>query len=302
MKKIGNKLEPYLLIAPAFLYMGIFLIYPIFLAIKLSFTHPLNPDIFPTLATWKYIFRQTYFFDSINLTSFYALITITLETFFGLMLAILLHKNFRGRGIIRSIVILPMGIPLMVGAVSIIMVTSDSGILKGVFWDWLGWIGEDFSFEDSRIPVIFAEVWKTTPFCVIIILAGLEGIPSSVYDAAKTLGANGWQQFWKITLPLAWPAVVAAFIIRLSEVFKMFTFPYLVGKAGQKEVLSVWAYRMYEETKLNAANWPQSRASAFALLMVGMAITYLLVIGGAVWAYKNVKAKASSISSVPMSG
>ncbi len=291
MKRLSNTFEPYLLLAPALLFTSIFLVFPIFLAVKLSFTHPYNADIFPTLATWDYVFRQTYFWDSIYLTSFYALTTITLETFFGLFLALLLHKKFVGRGLVRSIVILPMGIPLMVAAVSVIMLTSDTGILRGIFWDSLGIIGEDFTFSNSKLPVILGEVWKTTPFCVIIILAGLEGIPSSVYDAARTLGTSAWQQFYKITLPLAWPAVAAAFIIRLSEVFKMFTFPYLVGKPGQQEVLSVWAFKMYESSKLTAA-WPQSRASAFALLMVGMAITYLLVIGGAIWSYKKVRSRS----------
>ncbi len=287
------KIRPYLYIAPAYAYMGIFLIVPLLMAIKLSFTHPINPNIFPTLATWQYVFRQTYFYDAVYLTSFYAFATITLETGLGLIVATLINQKFRGRGVVRAIVLMPMGIPLMVAAASVIMLTSDSGIINGILWDTLKLSDQPFKMSLGKLPVILAEVWKMTPYCAIIILSGLEGIPSSVYDAAKTLGATRWQQFWQITLPLAWPAVMAAFTIRLSEVFKMMTFPLLLGKEGQGDVLSVWAYRMYINAKLSSQAMPQSRASAFALLMVGLALTYLLVAFAAYWSYKQVKKRAA---------
>lgn len=272
--------------------MGIFLIVPFLLAIKLSFTHPINPNEFPSLETWRWVFRQTFFLDSVYLTSFYAISTITLETVLGLFLAVLINNKFRGRGIVRSIILMPMGIPLMVAAASVIMLTADSGIINGFFWDMLGWADDPLALSTGKLPVILGEVWKMTPYCTIIILAGLEGIPSSVYDAAKIMGANRWQQFWKITLPLAWPAVMAAFVIRLSEVFKMLTFPYLLGKEGQDDVLSVWAYKVYVSTKLSVQNLPQSRASALALLMVGLALTYLLAVWAAYWSYKKIKKRA----------
>jgi len=272
--------------------MSVFLVVPFFLAIKLSFTHPIRSDIFPTLETWHYVFRQTYFLDSVYLTSFYAVTTITLETILGLFFAFILNQKFRGRGFVRSIVLLPMGIPLMVAAASVIMLTADSGIINGLIWDTLRLTGKPIGLSIGKLPVIVAEVWKMTPYCVIIILAGLEGIPSSVYDAAKTLGASTWQQFWKITLPMAWPAIMAAFVIRLSEVFKMLTFPLLLGKEGNEGVLSVWAYKMYFATKLSAQSMPQARASAFALTMVGLAIAYLSVVWAAYWSFQKIKKRA----------
>jgi ABC-type sugar transport system permease subunit len=195
--------------------------------------------------------------------------------------------KFRGRGILRTIVILPLAVPLLVAASSIVVMMMRNGTLNGVLWDWLHILDDSYPFMQTKIPVIFSEVWKLTPYAALIILAGLEAIPDSFYEAARTMGANSWQQFWKITLPLAWPAIVAAFVLRLAEVFKMFAFPVLVGWAGQGDVLSVLSWREHQAAA--QAGRPQSIASAYALSMVSLALT-CLVIAVAVYAvYKLIK-------------
>ncbi len=289
-KKLKDALVPYLFVGPSFLYMTFFLLIPTILAIKLSFSHPILPGGFPTLETWKYITGRPQYFSSIKLTIFYAFTTITLETVLGLFIAVVLNMKFRGRGVLRTIVILPLSVPLLVAASAVVVMMMQNGTLNGVLWDWLHLTKNPFPFMVSKIPIIFSEVWKVTPYPALIILAGLEGIPDSFYEAARTMGANTWQQFTKITLPLAWPAIVAAFGLRLAEVYKMFAFPVLVGRAGQGDVLSVLSWKAHEAA--SQALRPQSVASAYALSMVMLAMLSLLVVGGIYGSYQWVKKRS----------
>ncbi len=251
--------------------------------------------VFPTLFAWKHVWitRFDIWWESFRLTSFYAIVTITLETLFGLFIAILLNMNFRGRGGLRTIVFLPMAIPILVGASSIVVMTAKVGTLNGLLI-LLHIIPQDagFTFSASPLPIIFAEVWKVTPYAVLIILAGLEGIPPSLYEAARTMGATHWQQFWRITIPLAWPSILIAFTLRLSEVFKMFAFPFLVGREGWGDVLSTLSWKEHQNTTMRYL-FPQSLSSVYALNMVLAALGFLLLLGLIYWSYKLVQKRAT---------
>ncbi|RMH70068.1 MAG: sugar ABC transporter permease [Gemmatimonadetes bacterium] len=290
--RVPDKLLPYIYVGPAYLYMAFFLLIPSLLAVKLSFSAPFTEGVFPTLDTWKWVLIEDgqRFWKSARLTTYYVLTTITIQTVLGLFIAILLNMKFKGRGVLRTIVILPMSIPLLVSAIGIVTMFGNMGTLNGLITDTLGWVDKDIPYMTTTIPIIYAEVWKNTPLAVLVILAGLEGIPDSVYEAARTMGANKWQQFWRITLPLAWPSVFVAFILRLAEAFKMFAFPVLVGTGTMGDVLSKLSWD--EHNRAANAMRPESISSAYGLSMVMLALGFVMLVGAMYISYHWVRKRA----------
>ena len=146
-------------------------------------------------------------------------------------------EPFKGRGLLRASVLVPWSIPTAVTAKLWYFIFAFDGIANALLGTEILWTGSEWP---ARFAVIIADVWKTTPFIALLILAGLQMIPEDVYEAAKMDGATEWQRFTQITLPLVKPALLVAVLFRVLDVLRIFDLPYiLTGGANNTTTLSI---------------------------------------------------------------
>lgn len=139
------------------------------------------------------------FWDSIGVTLFFTVTTVVLEVVLGTAMALVMNKSFRGRGLLRASVLVPWAIPTAVTAKLWFFMFAYDGIVNQLFGTHILWTDGEWS---SRFAVIVGDVWKTTPFVALLVLAGLQIIPGELYEAARVDGAGAWQRFRQITMPL----------------------------------------------------------------------------------------------------
>jgi ABC-type sugar transport system permease subunit len=169
-------------------------------------------------------------------TAAFALASVTLELAVGLLLATLVHGITRGRGIVRTAMLLPWAIPtVVVGLVWRFLFESPGGLVNttlvriGATAQRPVWFAEPLA---AWLPLVLADVWKTTPFVAILLLAGLQAIDHALYEAAQMDGASAWRQFTEITLPLLKPALLVTLIFRTIDAFRVFDVVYVMTAGG----------------------------------------------------------------------
>jgi ABC-type sugar transport system permease subunit len=176
------------------------------------------------------------FWEAVAHTTLFTLLSVTTEIMVGFLLALALHHSYHGRGLVRMAVLLPWAIPTVVTAlVWRFMFESPSGIVNAVLVDMgLGFepIVWFIHTTTAWVPIILADVWKTTPFVALLLLAGLQNIDPSLYEAARVDGARPWRQFIHITLPLLQPALLVALIFRTLDAFRVFDLIYVMTGGG----------------------------------------------------------------------
>ena len=178
--------------------------------------------------------------------------SVTLELVLGTAFALLLHRSFRGRGLLRAIAMVPWALPTAIMALAWSWIFNDA---FGVANDLLGklrligapvaWLG---SPATAMAALVAADVWKTTPFVMLVVLAGLQGIPHEVHEAAALDGLGPIRRFLRITLPMVAPALVVAAVFRTLQAFGAFDLVYVMtggGPGGSTETVSLYAYRSY---------------------------------------------------------
>nr|WP_235781100.1 sugar ABC transporter permease [Sinomonas notoginsengisoli] len=177
------------------------------------------------------------FWNSMSTTFFFAIVTVVLETVIGFWMAVIMARSFRGRSAVRAAVLVPWAIPTAVTAKLWFFIFAFDGIANKVFGTQILWTGSEWP---AKWAIIISDVWKTTPFMALLILAGLQLIPDEVYEAAKVDGANAWQRFTQITLPLVKPALMVAILFRALDALRMFDLPYIMTQgANNTSTLSI---------------------------------------------------------------
>jgi ABC-type sugar transport system permease subunit len=167
-------------------------------------------------------------------TAGFVAVSITIEIAAGLVLALALDRVARGRGLVRTAVLLPWAIPTVVAALVWRFIFESPAGLANAMLVQLG-VAPPTWFADAAaawVPLVLADVWKTTPFVALLLLAGLQNIDRSLHDAAAIDGAGPWQQFRQITLPLLAPALVVAFLFRTLDAFRVFDVIYVMTGGG----------------------------------------------------------------------
>jgi len=253
-----------ILVAPFSLYVLFFMFVPVIQSIYLSFVHR-GTDEF-TLANYRDVINRSQFKDAFWNTIGITLIGVTMEMVFGLIIALMLSRAFRGRGIFRSIVLIPLGVPTLVAGAAMIYFVGFNGYLNKILLQ-LGIIDVPVYWQQSGLRGMFiialADLWKATPLVSLILLSGLESIPGDVYEAADVDGANGWQKFINHTIPLLMPAITMAVILRAIDAFRIFDIAMVL--AGQSiPVMSSFVYFDYRGGNTNTA----SAAAVILLLMI----------------------------------
>jgi trehalose/maltose transport system permease protein len=162
----------------------------------------------------------------------FSIVSVTLETLLGLAVAMLLNQEFKGRTWVRTAVLVPWAIPTIVSAKMWGWMLHDQfGVVNQWLFD-LGWIAEKIAWtaqpEYAMWTVVAVDVWKTTPFMALLILAALQTLPKDCYEAAQVDGVHPLRVFWKVTLPLIKPALMVAVIFRLLDALRVFDLIYVL--------------------------------------------------------------------------
>jgi ABC-type sugar transport system permease subunit len=203
---------------------------------------------FVGLANFIRLAQDTVFWRDLGQTFEFTAISVSLELVLGLAAALLLNRIGRGRTAMNSAVIMPWVLPTVVAATMWSLILNDRIGLANSVLDRLGLMSEPIVWLGPRLAmtsVIAADVWKTTPFVAIILLAGLKSIPHHYYEAAQLDGAGRWAMFRSITLPLLKPFIAVALLFRAMDAFRIFDLIWvLTGGASRTETLSIYIYRV----------------------------------------------------------
>jgi ABC-type sugar transport system permease subunit len=169
------------------------------------------------------------FWEVVGITVGFTVVSVAIELVLGFWFAIIMNGTFRGRGLVRAAVLIPWAIPTAVTAKLWLFIFAFQGIANSLMGTSIVWFGDKWA---ARAAIVISDVWKTTPFMALLILAGLQLIGSDVQEAAKVDGASAWQRFWHITLPLVKPAVLVALLFRTLDVLRIFDLPYIMTQGG----------------------------------------------------------------------
>ena len=246
-----EQLIGWLLLIPALLLLFLVFTYPIGRAFWLGFfTQNLGTQLQPRfsgLANYGRLLGDGRFWQSLWNTTIFTTVSILLELLIGMAIALVLDKSFRGRGLIRTVVLIPWALPTAVMGLAWAWIFNDqygvaNDILRILGQDTVTWLGEP---AWAMIALIIADVWKTTPFIAIILLAGLQSISADLYEAHAIDGANPVQSFKQITLPLLAPQILIALLFRFAQSFGIFDLVQVMtggGPAGATEMVSIYIY------------------------------------------------------------
>ncbi|MEO0840792.1 MAG: sugar ABC transporter permease [Cyanobacteria bacterium J06643_5] len=242
-----------ILLIPAMLLLLLVFGYPIGRAFWLSlFTENLGTQLQPVfsgLDNYGRMMGDGRFWQSFLVTTIFTSASVILELLFGLVIALVLNQQFFGRGLIRTTAILPWALPTALIGLAWAWIFNDQyGVANdillrlGLIQTGINWLGEPTL---AMIAVIVADVWKTTPFISILLLAGLQSISADLYEAHSIDGATPWQSFRQITLPLLIPQILIAVLFRFAQAFGIFDLISVMtggGPGGATEVVSLYIY------------------------------------------------------------
>ena len=242
-----------MLLLPALIVLALVFAYPILRAFWLSlFTQNLGTQlktVFSGLDNYGRMINDGRFWQSMWNTAVFTSASVLLELIIGMGVALVLNQSFRGRGIVRTISLLPWALPTaLMGLVWAWVFNDQYGIVNdilrrlGLIETGISWLGDPTL---AMIAVILADVWKTTPFIALLLLAGLQSISTDLYEAHSIDGATAWQSFWKITVPLLMPQIVIALLFRFAQAFGIFDLIQVMtggGPGGATETVSIYIY------------------------------------------------------------
>jgi trehalose/maltose transport system permease protein len=237
---------------------------------------------FVGLDNFFYLFEDSTFRHSVKNTLLFAAISVSLETVFGLMIALVLNAHFKGRGWLRTAVLIPWAIPTIVSAKMWGWILHDVyGVLNEILMLLhlikapLAWTA---SPKLAMFSVILVDVWKTTPFMALLLLAGLQLLPQECFEAARVDGIHPVRVFWRVTLPLLKPAIVVAIIFRSLDALRIFDLIYVLT-SGSTETISMSVYARQQLFDFQSVGIG-SAAATLLFFMISLATLGFLMTGG----------------------
>lgn len=209
------------------------------------------PSNFIGLKGYKQVFKDERIGIALWNTSFFTIISVFIELVLGLGLALILNKTIFGQGMIRTASLIPWAIPTAVAALMWSYLFNGSSGIIAHFFEMIGLVDKSqellLSGPGAFVSTILADVWKTTPYMALLLLAGLQNISQTLYESASIDGANKIQSFFKITLPLLKPSILVALLFRTLDAFRVFDLIFVLtggGPGGKTETLSIYAYKV----------------------------------------------------------
>src|SRR3954465_7229247 len=276
-----------LMVSPSLLLIAVVAAYPIGYAIWLSL-HQYSVRV-AGLSRWVGLdnytsaLKSSDFWSATKVTFLFSVISVTFELIIGLAMALAMHQAFRGRAVLRTVVLVPWAILTVVTAITWRTIFEPNLGLAPVLLHDLGlpganvvWLGQS---GYALAVMILADVWKTAPFMALLLLAGLQVIPDDVYDAAKVDGATAWQRFRSITIPLLMPAILVALIFRTLDALRIFDLPYVLTQgANGTTTLSLIAQK--ELTTNNLIGYGSALSVLTFVIVMAVSFLYIKAVGG----------------------
>lgn len=273
----------WMFLAPALIALTLVAFWPLARTLYFSFTDATldDPSVYGFVGWRNFvdIAMDGQWWRAVANTVVFTVISVTLETLLGLGIALLLNQALPGRGALRAAILIPWSIPVVVSAkIWEWMLHDQFGILNNLLIG-LGLIDHGIAWTATPSlvmgVVIFVDVWITTPFMVLLILAGLQVIPEEVREAALVDGVPWWKRFWSITLPLLRPAIGVAVLFRALDAMRMFDLAYILAGNGERtQTISIYARNQlisFQETGLGSAasTWVFFVIALVAILIIG---------------------------------
>jgi len=270
----------WILVLPSLIVVFAVAIYPLFETFRLSFT---NARLASTrevrnvgFENYRRLLEDDQWWTSLKNTLIFTVSSVSIEAILGMIIALTIHSQFRGRGLVRTSMLVPWAIPTVVSSMLWQWMLNDRyGVINSILVR-LGFMDADRNFAWTANPstalgaLVAVDVWKTTPFMALLLLAGLQIIPSDVYEAAYVDGASKWQQFWQITLPLVKPALLVALVFRTMDAFRVFDLIFVLKQAAT-ETMTVAIYTqqtLIQANRLGAG----SAAAVVVFLCIGLMV------------------------------
>ncbi len=280
MKSSGRAAALFLF--PSFLFVAIFSLAPIFESFRLSFyrmilTLPWLGQKFVGWQNYLDLLTDPVARHSLATTLIFVAVTVPLEVLLGLAVALVINEPFRGRGLLRAVVLVPWAIPSTVASQMWRFIFNDRYGLFNYFL--FGYRTELYlaPLADPQLAlgaILVADVWKTTPFAALILLAGLQAVPDELYEAASVDGAGAWQKFRRITLPMIKPAILLAFLFRTIDALRVFDLVFVMTQGGPADSTNVLQFYGY---KKSFAEGMIGAGSAVSVLVFFLALLFALL-------------------------
>jgi multiple sugar transport system permease protein len=267
------------LVAPAIALMLLVTAFPMLRAIWLSvydysLTAPDDRD-FVGLSNYVTALTDQLFWQTTGITVLYMVVTVAIELVIGFIFAMVMHRVIFARGVIRTSILIPYGIITVVsGFAWQFAFSSTNGFVNG----WLPGIADDFNWFGESTPAVIAimvsEIWKTTPFMSLLLLAGLAQVSEDMLEAAKVDGATWWQRLWKVIIPNMRAAIMVAVLFRALDAYRIFDNIFVMTNGAQKtESISFLTYRQtIEQFQLGMGS-----ALSVLLFLSVLLVAYLII-------------------------
>ena len=241
----------YLFVLPSLLVIIFVLVYPVIQAFLYSLKPEYSENNEWSFENYTNLISDDRFVESFNNTLIFTFFTIPAELFFGLVIAVLLKKEIKFRGIVRVAILFPWALPTALNAIMWRwMFNTEFGIINyglisiGLIENQLNWLGKE---PLAMIAMMSVSTWKTSSFMALLLLAGLQTIPKDLYESAKIDGAGGFKSFFYITLPLLAPAIIVSLLLRTMDALRVFELPFNFtdgGPLNTTETISLYSYRV----------------------------------------------------------
>ena len=271
----------YYMVLPAVLIIVVIAFFPILYGIVLSLTDSTVTSFgsFVGLENYVEMFQDPDFLVGLLNTVIFTVVSVTLEFIFGLGIALAVNRAFRGRGLVRAAILVPWAFPTVISAVMWrLMFQPGIGIFQFLS-EKIGIISGPVLSDPTLllIAAILIDVWKTTPFMALLLLAGLQVIPGEVYEAARVDGANVYQRFFRITLPLLKGAILVAVLFRTLDSYRVYD---LFWAFGAKELQSLSTF-VYEGVRISQLQFGPGNAAAVFIFVTAflIALFFIRVLG-----------------------
>jgi len=281
-----NRARVSLLLAPSLIILCVLFFGGFLLGIMQSLNYmPMIGLESPNLEAYKMMFTDEQFFQSLLLTLWISIVTTVLVIVLSIVSALALRNTFVGKRLVNFLYQFPITVPYVVITIGTLFLFSQSGSVARIAYN-MGIISDQSMFPELvndklGLGIIFVYVWKQVPFIGVIVLSILQSMGNNFEELARSLGANKWQSFRHVLLPIIIPGILPASIITFAYTFGSYEVPFLLGRP-YPAVLSILAYRLYDNIDLNA----RPEAMAMAVFMTA----FLVVM---VFLYKKLLNKAS---------
>jgi len=285
-RETGDRRLGYLLVAPVVILLLAITAYPLVYNVWNSF-HFDNlsfgnlPHNFVGWKNFAAMFDSPQWVGALERTLAFTVVTIAFDVVVGLALALMMHRQFRGRGFLRASILVPWAMPTVVSAMLWkTMFDPSAGFIDyilGAFhpaWSSIAWLGA--SVWRSWAAIFIADSWKNIPFVAILLLAGLQVIPNDVYEAARIDGASWWQSFTRVTLPMLKPALSVALIFRTLQALLVFDVIYIMTGGGPGNSTQTLSFLSYQTFIINT-DFGLGGAMSIMLVVLALAVSFIYV-------------------------